>query len=189
MAVDLDEPVRAAIQAVESELAAGHKGQRFVPAENLHFTLKFLGEVADESIPAIESCIRKAVEGFRPFSLRVQGMGHFGSRKFARVLWVGVRDGREEMARLSKELEKNLSTFKKSDKPPSSQPASAGKFRSPHITICRPRNDTTALIQDIGIMKDRDFGAMDVKGISLKSSTLTPQGSVYEDVRAFALGQ
>ena len=177
VAVDLDDTVRKNIQDVESELASKHNNQNFVKAENLHFTLKFLGEVDEKDVTPIGKGILAAVEASAPFDLRVSGMGRFGSRKFARIVWVGVREGREEMARLSAALEKSLSKFRP-----------AGKSTCPHITICRAKGNTAALMDDVEKLKARDFGVLKVGSIKQKSSELNTRGAVYKDIAEFRLG-
>lgn len=177
VALELDERTRSGILEVVEELSSRHKNAKFVGPENLHFTLKFLGEVDEKDVTAVEGAIAKSVGSTKPFKLHVHGLGYFGSRRFAKVVWVGTHEGRDEMVRLASELESSLSSFRKDERPP-----------SPHITICRPKGETLKLIEDVEKMKSRDFGFMEANSIKLKKSALTPQGAVYGDVKEFIFG-
>jgi len=176
IAIELGETVKSEIQEVVEELSSRHKNASWVGPSNLHFTMKFLGDVDDSRLGEVITAIEKSLIGFQPFRLQVHGLGYFGSRRFAKVLWVGTHEGREELVKLAAALDSSLSHIRKDERPP-----------SPHITICRPKGETLALIEDVEKMKSRDFGIMDVKSVSLKKSTLTPRGAVYEDVKIFPL--
>jgi 2'-5' RNA ligase len=175
MAIEPDERTRRRIEATMAALSAKHKA-RFVEPKNLHFTLKFLGEVEDTKLADVVKGIEKSLMEAKQFRLHVKGMGHFGSRKFARVIWVGTMEGKEDMSRLSAVLEKNLSQFKQGE-----------HDFSPHLTVCRPRGDTSALVGDVDNLNSEEFGEFAVNETKLKKSTLTPEGPVYEDVRAFVI--
>lgn len=176
VAIELEGPAKQEVLKVVEELSSRHKNAKFVEPENLHFTLKFLGGVDDSRLGDVINAIEGGVSNFKPFRLRVHGMGYFGSRRFAKVVWVGSAEGREEMVKLATELESHLSSFRRDERPP-----------SPHMTICRPKGDTTELIGDVEKERSRDFGFMDVRSIKLKKSALTPKGAVYGDVRIFRL--
>jgi len=176
VAIELGETVKAGIQEVVDVLSSRHKNASWVGPGNLHFTMKFLGDIDEKDVTAVEEAIEKSLVGFQPFKLHVHGLGYFGSRRFAKVVWVGTHEGREELMKLADSLDENLSAFRKDERPP-----------SPHITICRPKGETLALIENVEKMKSRDFGWMDVKSVALKKSTLTPKGAAYADVKKFIL--
>jgi RNA 2',3'-cyclic 3'-phosphodiesterase len=176
IAIEPTEEIRQKIQEVVDGLSQKHKNQRFIGTNNLHFTLKFLGDVQESQLGALEQEITRSVRGMKPFSLHVSGMGHFGSRKFARTIWIGSREGSESFVGLAKSLEAGLASFKKGDMPP-----------KPHITLCRPDGNTTSLMEDIDALKEHDFGTMEVRSVHLKSSILARGGAIYSDVKAFSL--
>lgn len=174
VAIDAEGHVKSEIQEVVDVLSSRHKNCTWVAPDNLHFTLKFLGDIDEKDVTAIEDAIEKSLAGFKPFKINVHGLGYFGKRRAARVIWVGVHEGRDEMAGLASELEKKLSVFRGDDKP----------FNS-HITICRPGGDTSKLVEDIEKEKQRSFGVMEVREVALKKSTLTQNGALYSDVKVF----
>ena len=176
MALDLEEPAKSAMTEAMEELQAKHRGQKFTKPENLHYTLKFLGEAPSAQINGIIKATELSLKNFKPFKLHAKGLGYFGSRRYAKVVWAGAHEGREELVKIASELERNLSGIRKEEREPSL-----------HLTICRPKGETIKLIEDIEKEKSRDFGWMEVKAIKLKKSMLDPKGAVYEDVKAFAL--
>jgi 2'-5' RNA ligase len=176
VAIELADTARLETLKVVEELSAVHNKQRFVSPDNLHFTLKFIGEVPEERVAAVEDAVAESVKGVKPFRVRTHGLGYFGSRRSARVVWIGTNKGREEIIQIARKLDSGLSSFRKDEREP-----------SPHITICRPSGDTSKLIEDVEKMKSRELGEMVVTAIKLKKSTLMPKGAVYEDVKEFNL--
>lgn len=174
VALEPSEDVRSAILEVVEELSAIHKNARWVKPENLHFTLKFLDEVESSKLYDVMAAIEKSARAFQPFRLNVHGLGYFGRKRSANVVWVGCHEGRDDLLDLVRELEANLSKFRKEE-----------REHSPHLTLCRCSGNTERLIDGVEKMKQRDFGAMEVRSVVLKKSDLTPRGAVYENIKVF----
>jgi 2'-5' RNA ligase len=83
-------------------------GARWVPRENMHVTLKFLGR----TVPSLETWVRQQVgtvaAGHDPVGTRLTGLGSFPSATRARVLWMGIEDPEEAFARLAGALDVSL---------------------------------------------------------------------------------
>jgi 2'-5' RNA ligase len=93
VAIELDHAVRDALSRL---LAAGRRfadGVRWCTAEQLHVTLRFLGDVADGDLKPVCDAVAQASAGRAPFPLRLTGLGCFPSPSRPRVLWAGVDDG------------------------------------------------------------------------------------------------
>ena len=174
IAIDLNEEVRGNIKAVQRKL--GHEGLKLVEPENLHLTLKFLGEVPESDLHKIESSISDSVKGLNEFKLSFHGVGYFGSERFMKVIWAGVDSGKEQFISLARSLEERLSFVRKEEREP-----------SPHLTIARVNSTSPKLAHEIASLKGVKLGEIRVKEISLKKSVLTPQGPIYSDVKAFPL--
>jgi RNA 2',3'-cyclic 3'-phosphodiesterase len=99
---------------------------RWVPAENLHLTLRFIGNVRVETVDPIRSSLAEV--GRRPFRMRLGGLGEFGSPSRPRVVWIGVEEGRDAAAELATEVE---AACRRAGLPPTDLP-----FR-PHLTLAR----------------------------------------------------
>ncbi|MHA2365209.1 MAG: RNA 2',3'-cyclic phosphodiesterase [Candidatus Hodarchaeales archaeon] len=151
------------------------KGIRLTKLEQLHFTLHFLGDTPNERVDNIRDCLQQV--DFKPFSLNLGGCGAFPNIKKPRVLWVGVKDGKETIISLQEQLGVYLSK----------QGFSLDKRRySPHITLARvkARNKQTKakLIRFLTDYEDFDVGITPVTRIYLKKSTLAPSGAIYDNL-------
>lgn len=94
------------IQAELAEVAAPLTGVRWTPAENIHLTLRFIGETDDAKMERyIESLARVRVE---PFILPIGGVGIFPTRGPAKVLWAGVGNGHTRLYQLRKQVDEAL---------------------------------------------------------------------------------
>ncbi|HID42653.1 MAG TPA: RNA 2',3'-cyclic phosphodiesterase [Archaeoglobaceae archaeon] len=157
------------------------KGIKIVEKENIHFTLKFLGEVEDSRVELIKDALgRIKAEAFR---LHVRGIGYFPPSGSIRVIWVGVKEGEDEMSKLAGKVEDAMKKlgFRKE------------KNFIAHATIARVKKlssqERRKVLDEIEPYSDEDFGWMDVKDFRLKKSTLTPKGPIYSDVEIFGLGK
>jgi 2'-5' RNA ligase len=157
-------------------------GLRFPPPSNVHVTLKFLGETDEGLIPALEEALKTVAEKAGPFTMSVGGAGAFPDVKRARVVWAGVREGREKLAELAKAVENTLEPlgFEPERRP----------FRG-HITVARVKNPAAAKAvgEIVAANEGRDFGSFEVGSFSLVKSELKPDGAVYIDVGDFPLSK
>ncbi|MDI9619714.1 MAG: RNA 2',3'-cyclic phosphodiesterase [Candidatus Nezhaarchaeota archaeon] len=171
IAIDIDAPdvvnriieIQRALQTEGSKLKA-------VEAENLHLTLFFLGEQP----PSVVERVREVMLGisFKPFTIKLQGIGAFPSNDRPRVVWVGIAEGFEEVRKIYYELRARLRSIPIRLEPESSF--------TPHITLARVKFCGYALRKTLMELKDVELGAQEVKSVKLKKSTLTPRGPVYE---------
>ncbi len=150
-------------------------------SEGMHVTLKFLGDIEENSLNGIIGRIEKSVSGFSPFEVRVAGTGAFPDIRNPRVFWIGLEDG-GFLGRIAASIDESLSTmgFAKESRP-----------FTPHITIARVKA-SSGLERAIGILREFEktrFGTHVVEDIRLKKSTLTPTGSIYEDLGVISLAK
>jgi 2'-5' RNA ligase len=178
VAIDLTEDVIERLSSIQEKLSSGDFDLKLVERENLHLTLKFLGEVQESHLERVEKLASEAVNGFHAFTLSFHGIGHFGSGRFVKVIWAGVDSGRDEFVGLAKELDKRLSFIRKDEHGP-----------SPHLTITRVKSGRNAdlLLRELGSLRDVKVGEVRVKEVKLKQSVLTPHGPIYSDVKVFPL--
>lgn len=152
---------------------------KFVRLDNLHITLKFLGDIDEDLVPEVESFMRKAVDGKSPFELDIRGTGAFPDLKRISVVWAGI-DKAGPLVEIAEKLDTGLTFmgFRKERR----------EF-SPHITVARVRNtlDTIGLPDTIRRFEGREFGTFTVDKIVLKKSELTPRGPIYADVAVVEL--
>jgi 2'-5' RNA ligase len=105
-AVELPEAARdVAIEAIDALARGCDADVRWVPAENLHLTVKFLGDVEVERLPELARRVAAKLVRERPFEVELAGLGAFPSARAARVLWLGIASGASELARLARKTD------------------------------------------------------------------------------------
>ena len=178
LAIDLDEDLKPKINNLIKEFQEIDTKIKFVELVNLHLTLKFFGDIDSDGLDALESAIANVVSNFKPFKVNIKTCGAFPNKKRIRVIWVGIEDDS-----ILKELHKQLDVeFTKlgfdKDK----------KF-STHLTIGRMKTakNKELLKEIIEENESIEIGEMEVNKISLKKSTLTPSGPIYDDLKVFKL--
>jgi len=180
----MPDAAREALRETREQLqrAAPGRALRWVAPENYHITLLFLGEQDEARIPVIIEAMKTARAGIAPFTVAVQGLGVFPNWNRPSVLWAGVSEGSQSLAHMATVLERALLD------------APSGKPLHPHITLARfktPCRDADGLKKRLYDATQRlthtDFGRYELQTISLMQSTLTPDGSVYTELRAVEL--
>ncbi len=179
VAVDIeDEIVRSRIVDIQSEISSSSAKIKLVEPENLHITLKFLGEVDEARIPVIVNSLEEALKGSKGFKIRLERVGAFPRVSRPNVIWVGVSDGREPLIKLANLVEDALKRigFPKEKRP-----------FEPHLTIARVKYRSSDLPSLIMKVEETIVGEVEVREVRLKKSTLTPKGPIYETLHTFPL--
>lgn len=173
VAIDLPERVRDDIVAmVDRHLTAA----RWVPREQLHLTLRFIGDADDMMLRTIKGGLDRLRGGTFPLSLK--GVGHFPPRGEPRVIWVGVEDS-EELNSLQRAIEGEMVK--------AGVEADRRRF-SPHITIARLRDCPTAQIARLeGKHRQFSAGPFPVEEFYLYSSILNRDGAIHRREAAYRL--
>src|SRR5258708_4355802 len=105
VAVFPPEEVVEALGATIADVARPGAGVSWVKSGNVHYTLRFLGALMPARVEATKRAAAAAVVGIAPFAVRLGGVGAFPNAARARVLWLGAREGRDEMSLLAKSLD------------------------------------------------------------------------------------
>ncbi len=173
IAVEL--PVNETIKKFHDEIAKLLTNIKLVELENMHITLKFLGDTNEDNIENIYHIIQNSIQDIQPFSIQLKGTGVFPNQKYIKVIWVGI-EKTEKMSLISSSLNAQLSTlgFKEEKR----------GFK-PHLTIGRVKSaiGKDQLISIIDKYREVIFDEIIVDCIYLKKSTLTPQGPIYETIK------
>ena len=178
LAIELDEELVPKILDVQKEFKKTNANIKYVPSQNMHFTLKFFGNIDLDMVEDISSAVEKVIKNYSSFDLNIKNCGCFPNKKVIKVLWLGLEEG-SPIKDLQKDLDKEFKKlgFKKEK-----------NFIS-HLTIGRvksPKNKKE-IQETIERLEKIEIGQMTVSKISLKKSTLTPQGPIYEDIKVFEL--
>ncbi len=176
VAVDIPGELKKKIVETQGLLGGKNADINFAPPENLHFTVKFLGDV--ENTEEIKNILFSISNGFQKFDCSICNLGYFGSANHIRVLWVGMDKGKEEFVRIVKNVDKKLSYIRKED-----------YEQSPHLTIGRVGfvKNREKFLEQIKSLQKISIGSFVVKKLKLKQSVLGSKGPVYKDVETFTL--
>lgn len=170
VAVDLPAEIREELGSIQAILQKSRARLTLVDPAIIHITLKFIGDTPDQAIPGIADALGM-VQG-EPFPFRVVGVSGNNPRQ-PRVIWARADDG-GKCGMLHARIEDVLA--------PLGIEREERAFR-PHATVARVKDFHPDLIELLKPFRDRDFGTGTVRGFSLKKSTLTPRGPVYENVK------
>jgi 2'-5' RNA ligase len=150
---------------------------KWVEEENLHVTLKFLGEVEKEKLNALFHITEEATSDFNSFSASLGDLGAFPNPKRARVFWLGLKKGEKECMELFEKLEARLAKNK--------FPREEKSFH-PHITLARLKFPESLQLEELSPPTDLIFFA---ESVTLYESVLTPKGPIYTIIKEFLLGK
>ncbi len=161
VSVNVGEPSKSELVRWMHKQALTLPKLRWTPDEQLHVTVKFLGEVDDRDIPPICEMLAECCEQFPEFDLSTGPLGTFPTGKAARVLWIGVQDPSLTLHRLFEDLERRLESV---GIPPE------GRQFQPHITLARiPKNRESDSMADT--IQELDLqGTFGVRSIELMAS-------------------
>ena len=177
VAVHLTGEIRERLAAVQERLRSVHADVSWVRSENLHITIKFLGEVEPKRLDRIRPALTEVARSIAPFSLEVAGMGAFGGR-IPRLVWVGAQAGSAQLTELARRVEDGLGRV--------GFPKEKRGFTA-HFTLGRvrsPRN-VESLLAALHEEPAEGFGAVPVSRCSLMQSELNPSGSIYTELDRF----
>ena len=173
IAVELDGATREAVVGLAGRVARAVSGVRWVKPDNIHITIRFLGEISPETRDLVERVLRNAALEFSPFGVTVEELGAFPSLRKPRVLWVGIGRGKKELRSLHSKIEKKLAE--------AGIPAEKRSYK-PHITIGRlkrpPGSDKLADI----VGRERVISSFVVDKVVLFKSELRPEGAVHSAI-------
>jgi 2'-5' RNA ligase len=183
VALDLTDAVRAAIAGLLAGLKPTTGAVRWVRPDVLHLTLKFIGHLGEEKLPALRDALAR-VGTSEPVELEFHGVGFFPNPRSPRVFWVGVR-GNDALFDLTGQIETAL------------EPLGIARERrayAPHLTLGRfksgPGKKTDAhglrrLQEKIAALPSVDFGHVRCEEFFLYQSKLSPGGAKYSKLERF----
>ena len=165
-----DKEVMGRILTFQKAIADTNADLKLVEAENIHITLRFLGEIPASMVEKISGGLKKIQ--FSPFEVEFREVGVFPSLRRINVVWIGIHSGVIELIDIFNQIESRLKEL-------GFRPDARG-FR-PHVTVARVRSarNKERLAEVILGMRDEKFGTMLVDSVKLKKSILTPKGPIY----------
>ncbi len=157
---------------------------RWVPAKNLHITLKFLGDTPAGSVLSLIKAIQNTAAQTEPFPIRLEGAGIFPNSQAPRVVWIGIQPP-EPLVKLWQDLEENTAKngFQREPKP----------FKA-HLTLGRiaenhSHSEKIKIGPLINAASALRFSVFSVDQIQLIQSTLSPHGAEYDTLYTEKIGK
>jgi 2'-5' RNA ligase len=167
------------LREILDRLQALGRPMRTVAPENLHATLKFLGDTDPAAVSGISRIVEAAARTAEPFELRMVGLGVFPDARAPKVVWAGLANA-ETLARLTSDLESAM-------KPLGFGPD--GRAFKPHLTLARVRGRAPRELAPIlAAHTATTFGTAHVGSVELYQSDLGPKGSTYTPLFSAELG-
>ncbi|HVM75647.1 MAG TPA: RNA 2',3'-cyclic phosphodiesterase [Candidatus Saccharimonadales bacterium] len=176
VAIEIPLDIRNALASFIRELRAIAPQVKWVRAENLHVTLKFLGHTDDANVAAIENAL-SAVRSADPVSLAFHGLGFFPNEKRPRVFWAGMQAS-GNLKKIAADIDHAAHTL--------GFPLEERPF-APHLTLARfdPPGIQAKFASTIAENSNRDFGSMTARHFHLIQSNLKSTGAEYTALRSF----
>jgi 2'-5' RNA ligase len=185
VAIPVPEAVRNEMIRVQQELRrlAPHDAVRWTKPEQLHLTLRFLGDVPVESVTALKEAVDAVCSGELALRLCAQGIDFFPNTRSPRVIWVGIDDSERRLADLQEKIENAVRRFTEDP---------GGENFAGHVTLGRFKHFKRQEIGELTVraqaMKDRVFGEWTAQKIEIIRSELSPEGAHYTLLAVFQLG-
>jgi len=180
IAVELDPALHQNVVDAQRRLEAAGARVHWIKPGNLHFTLRFLGEITPAEVALAKVATREAAGGIAPFGISLTHLGAFPSLQRPQVVWIGVADGAQELEALAKRLDDRLAHHR--------FPLEDRRFR-PHLTLARVRDARQwgDIVRALSQHKDLPVGSQEVRAISVMESRLARDGPIYTRVEEVSL--
>ncbi|OQX85287.1 MAG: 2'-5' RNA ligase [Candidatus Latescibacteria bacterium 4484_7] len=174
-AVPLSDEVRMMVAEAIDRFPISNPPWRWIPTDNLHITLKFLGDVEEGMLPSLKEIADNVAEDTRPFDIAFGRFGGFPSLSNPRVVFFAIEEGVGHLSNLADALENELAVlgFRREKRP----------FRA-HVTLARIKrpldNEVRAMLKSVESLSP---GAVQhVDGFVLFQSYLQRRGAIYEEI-------
>jgi 2'-5' RNA ligase len=180
IAIELPERIKKKIEELQAPLKKTNAFVSWVKPENIHVTLKFLGEVPENKINEVFSATDKALEGAKKFTMSLKGMGAFPDFRRPRVIWIGAGSGVNELSHLANRIEEEMEKI--------DFPKEERKF-SAHFTVGRVKSPKN-IEKLMELVKASDFQTDDIEvsEMVVMKSQLHPAGAIYTPLKKIPLG-
>ncbi len=176
IAVETSKEQKEKLAEFQEALKKSGADLKIVEKENLHLTLRFLGEISEKEADIVKQSLSKIT--FSKFQMHLKGAGAFPNLNHINVIWAGVSEGAAELQALAEKI--NEIKIGQKDE----------RGFSVHITVARAKSASGKenLLKVLKEFANFDFGSAEVSEIKLKESKLGKNGPTYSDLAVFPLG-
>jgi len=181
IAIELPQEIKEALNRLQQKLKTAEADIKWVEPKNIHLTLKFLGEIDEQTRSRINSSLEGICRIRKPFMIAISSLGAFPNTASPRIIWLGIKQGNNEVKEICQTMEKHLTV--------PAIPKEEKEFCA-HITIGRThsgknRQELAKLLIDLS--KNLSQSQFQVSKITFFKSALTPRGPIYEVIQEFPL--
>jgi 2'-5' RNA ligase len=184
VAIELPREFKLTLTRLQERLQMGSRAPaKWVDSDNIHLTLKFLGNIDAALTGRITDTLREAVRGLHPFRVEMGGPGVFPNPGRVQVVWVGLAGEVDKLIQLHRRIDAALVPlgFR-----PESRPF------TPHLTLARVRDKATrGQRQELGrlvkVTQSQVPGSINVDAVHLMRSQLTREGPIYSRINSVTL--
>ena len=172
IAIEIPGDLKESLIRIQERFRKTGERVSWVKPGGMHITLKFLGDIEEESISQIGEEIGHVCSNRDPIKVKLCGAGVFPNMKQPRILWIGIREGAKEIQQVFEALDPRLSEI--------GFPRDKRPFR-PHVTLGRIKHlrDRQGFAVIVKENQDSEVGTMTAKSIQLMESRLRPEGALY----------
>ena len=182
IAFEISDAIKTELSRIQSHLKYAGADIKWVDSNNIHITLKFLGDINDSMAAKVCAILDNIAKGASPFTAEASLFGAFPDIDFPKVVWAGLGIGSENTEKIFLQLDEELSNigFQKEKR----------AFTS-HLTLGRVRTgkNILALKEKLASAKLPAGLSQKIGSIVLFKSTLTPSGSIYTKIHEALLGE
>lgn len=181
IAIEMPESQKKSIKNIIDILMKSGADVKWVSSENIHITLKFLGQTDESLITSIKETLYKKLLPYNPFYIKISDVGCFPDVRRPRVIWVGIEES-STLKNLQKEIDNEIVKFGYSIEK---------RDFSPHLTIGRVRSQKgiAKMIKILDEFSTFSFGNIEIKNITLMKSELKPVGAKYHALAEIPFGR
>ncbi len=180
IAIEIPETIKKSVADIIGSLKKSGSDVKWVPDENIHITLQFLGETEESIIPDIKEALYKILAPYSPFYIKIADVGCFPSGRRPRIIWVGMEES-QPLINIYKDISGEMVKF-------GYQKEERGF--TPHLTIGRVKSNRNMgeLLSKLEEFKITDFPDFEVRNITLMKSELKPSGAKYYSLAEIPFG-
>jgi len=182
IAFDLPKDILESIGDVQEKIKKRGVKLRWVPVQNIHVTMKFIGDIHVDLVDRVSSMMAESAEGLSVITLYANGIGVFPGLHRPKVLWIGIDGEIDRLDRLQKTLDKKLSLIGiQAEKRP---------FQG-HLTIGRAKEklNVERLKESLHAFYDFQTRPFEINEMKLFQSELLPTGAVYSCLKSVVLSK
>jgi 2'-5' RNA ligase len=174
ISIEIPSEIKSALIELQNDLRIAEADVAWTNPDNVHLTLKFLGEIDKKLISEVEKVCLETIADMRPFKLSINGTGVFPNTRHPRVLWVGLGGEIESLERLQEQLDERLAGIGFDNEE---------KDFQPHLTVGRIRSNKN--LRELLTRSDSytlPAFSFVVQEIVLMKSDLLPSGACYTEL-------